>query len=253
MPLFEDLKKPFNLLNVAIAVASLLLSIYFYFESRQKREPAFIAHPTSQIFNKATATPKLRLLDQAGSPIEGDVHVLEVSFWNHGRQPIEAGDIRTPVYVQFSPKTRVLEYSINRQNKPEITEFKLSEVSPQSPEGPRIGIQWSHLDPGLGARLQFIYVGEKNPNISFRGDILDAEIVDGASLVGRLGGTTAISILAAFVGALTTEIFKSTKRRVPADLPKWRRRLTVALLFLLVYGAAVLLFWLLFTGKSAPV
>ncbi len=253
MQLLDELKKPFNLLNVAIAVGSLLLSVYFYFESRQKREPVFIAHTTSQIFNKSNATPKLRLLDQAGKPIGGDVHVLEVSFWNHGRQPIEAVDIRTPVFIEFPSKTQILEYSVVRQNKPEITALRLIDSTSQQIDRPRVGIQWSHLDPGLGARLQFIYVGDKNPPISFGGDILDAEIENGASPLDRIGGAAATSFLAALVGVLSTEIFKSSKKRVQVDLPKWRRRLTIALLSLIVYGTAFLIFWLIFIGKSAPV
>ncbi len=253
MHLIEEIRKPFNLLNVGIAVVSLLLSVYFYFESRQKREPVYLSRPTSQIYNKANATPKLRLVDQAGSPIDGNVHILEVSFWNHGRQPIEAADARTPVYIEFPPQTRLLEYSIVRQNKPSITDFKLTELPSQSTDRPRIGLQWTHLDPGLGARLQFIYVGDKNPPIAFGGDILDAEITDGASVVDRFGGSTAISILAALVGAITTELFKATNKRVQTALPKWRRRLTLLMLFILVYGSAGLVFWLLFMGKSAPV
>ena len=54
MTLIEDLKKPFNLLSTFIAVVSLLLSLYFYFEAQQKREPVFIQHESSQIFNSRT-------------------------------------------------------------------------------------------------------------------------------------------------------------------------------------------------------
>lgn len=253
MSFFDEIKKPLNILNVGIAVFSLLLSVYFYLESRQKREPVFLAHTSSQIYNKANATPKLRLIDQSGQPIDGNVHVLEVSFWNHGRQPIEAADVRTPVYIEFPSQPRVLEYSIVRQNKPAITDFKLADVSSQSPDRPRVGIQWAHLDPGLGARLQFIYIGDKDPSISFGGDILDAEISDGASIIGRVGGVGAVSVLAALVGALTTEVFKSTKKRVQITLPIWRRRLSLVLLFLLIYGLGGRVFWILFMAKAAPV
>lgn len=253
MQLIEEIRKPYNLLNVGIAVVSILLSVYFYFESRQKREPVYLSRPTSQIYNQANATPKLRLIDQAGRPIDGNVHVLEVSFWNHGRQPIEAADARTPIYIEFPPQTRLLEYSIVRQNKPSITDFKLTELPPRTKDRPRIALQWVHLDPGLGARLQFIYVGDKNPPITFVGDILDAEITDGASAVDRFGGTPALAILAALLGAITSELFKVTKKRIQTALPKWRRLLTLLLLFVLVYGSAMLVFWLFFMGKSAPV
>lgn len=253
MPLIEEIKKPFNLLTIAIAAISLALSFYFYFESKQQREPLYLSHPSSQIYSKINSSPKLRLIDKAGIQIIGDVHVIEFSFWNQGRQAIEATDARTPVYVQFPKGTTILDYSIVKENKPEITSFKLAQITSPNPSTPRIGLSWTHLDPGLGARLQVIYVGEKNPSLIFGGDILGAEISNGAGVLKRIGGDAAQGGLVGVIGALAFEFGKQTSRRVPEETPKWRRRLIKFLIIFFVTGSPLVLSWALFMGKAAPV
>jgi len=150
MTILAELKKPFNLLSTAIAVLSLLLSVYFYYESLQKREPYYLPHQSSQIYSKAVASPKITVIDGDGKPVSGDIHVLEVSFWNNGRLPIEPVDVRTPIFVEFPEGYRLLDSKIVRENKPTITAFKLSEVKSEMSSAPRVRLEWAHLDPGLG-------------------------------------------------------------------------------------------------------
>ncbi|MFZ2854664.1 MAG: hypothetical protein WAZ34_11220 [Rhodocyclaceae bacterium] len=251
MSLVEEIRKPFNLLNTAIALVSLALSVYFYLEAKQKREPYYLAHQSSQIYSKANSSPKLHLIDKSGKQIDGDVHVLEFSFWNHGRLPIETSDARTPVFVQFPKSTTILDYSIVRENKPDISAFKLEQSVDQV--APRLALKWTHLDPGLGARIQVIYIGEKNPPLLFGGDVLDTEIVDGAPMMERLVGGKVAPFLAALLGIFASESSKQAFRRVPIEIPKWRRRLVKFLVLLLIACPAVLLFWAFFTAKTAPV
>lgn len=253
MPLVEEIKKPFNLLSTAIAVVSLVLSVYFYLEAKQKREPHYLSHPSSQIYNKANSSPKLHLIDKTGNQIDGDVHVLEFSFWNHGRQSIEASDARTPVFVQFPKGTTILDYSIVRENKPEISAFKLEQTTSPDQDAPRLVMKWTHLDPGLGVRIQAIYIGEINPPLIFGGDVLDAEILNGAPVMNRLVGEKVALSLAAFLGILASESSKQVFRRIPKELPKWRGRLVRLLVLLLIGCTAILLFWGLFMAKTAPV
>jgi ABC-type dipeptide/oligopeptide/nickel transport system permease subunit len=253
MTLLDDIRRPFNLLSTVIAVVSLALSIYFYFEAQQKREPYYIVKETSQIFNTANATPNLRLIDKNGNRINGDVHLLEVSFWNGGRQTIESHDARTPIYLELPVDTRIIDFSISKENKPDISRFKLSPAVGDQAEPQKLFIEWQHLDPGLGAKIQVIYVGQRNPKLIFGGDILDSEIRDGSSLANRLLGSALSTLVAAVLGALVSQVVGYAVKRVPASLPQWRRRLTKIIVAAILYGPMAVLLWLLFTGKSSPV
>jgi hypothetical protein len=253
MTILAELKKPFNLLSTAIAVLSLLLSVYFYYESLQKREPYYLPHQSSQIYSKAVASPKITVIDGDGKPVSGDIHVLEVSFWNNGRLPIEPVDVRTPIFVEFPEGYRLLDSKIVRENKPTITAFKLSEVKSEMSSAPRVRLEWAHLDPGLGGRLQFIYVGNANPTLRVSGDILDAEILNGSGILKRVAtewGRAAILLALLFAALVLVDSIEVKQ------LPN--RSKSVAALFALVkliavVGFLILVFWVLAVPKTAPV
>jgi hypothetical protein len=183
MTFLSELKKPFNLVSTVIAVFSILLSIYLYFQSLQKREPYYLQHSSSQIYKKSVVSPKITVIDDVGKPVVGDIHVVELSFWNNGKTPIEPSDVRTPIVLEFPDGYRLLDSKVVKENKPAVTRFKISDIPPSETAAPRVRLDWAHLDPGLGARLQFIYVGEARPKLKFNGDILDAEILDGSGVL----------------------------------------------------------------------
>ena len=253
MTILAELKKPFNLLSTAIAFLSLLLSVYFYFESLQKREPYYLPHQSSQIFSKAVASPKITVIDGAGKPVGGDIHVMEVSFWNNGKLPIEPLDVRTPVFFEFPAGYRLLDSKVVRENKPAITAFKLSESQTSDSFAPRVRLEWAHLDPSLGARLQFIYVGNANPTLKITGDILDAEILDGSGLLKRV--TTewvrALVLLALFVAALA--LVDSVEIKHLPNRSKNAAAMFALTKLVAVVGFVILVFWLLAVPKTAPV
>jgi hypothetical protein len=250
MLIFDELKRPFNAFTTAMAAVGIALSIYFGLESRQKREPYFIAHETSQIYNKKNPSPKLNLIDQSGTKIDGDVHVIEVSFWNKGRQSIEPSDIRTPILMEFPAGTHILDFSVVRQNKPDITQFRLLDAPTKEASQSQLSLQWLHLDPGLGAHLQVIYIGEKNPNLVFKGDILDAEIANGAALIEYHGFGRIVTIIFSFaLASIASYLVEAAGKRVPASKsPVWK------LLYSLAICAPLALFtWFLLIRDTAPV
>lgn len=246
MPFWQDLKRPFNLVSTVIAVVSLLLSIYFYFEAKQRREPYYVVHPTNQIYSKSNPSPKIRLLDDQGASIPEDVYLLEVSFWNNGRLAIEAADVRVPVLLEMRGATRILDATVARENVGAVSEFRIARINHTS--NPKsIEIQWKHLDPGLGARIQIIYSGNAQPEIAFSGRILDASIENGAGPIGRFPKDSlqrrAFDI--GFPLAFTLSIFSMVAllRRVPAFQTVWAWRvvslLVVALIGIgLIFGKA---------------
>lgn len=252
MTVLEELKKPSSLLSTVIAVLSILLSMYFYFSTLQKREPYYLLHPSSQIYSKAVSSPKITVVDSAGKPVDGEIHVLELSFWNNGKLSIEPTDVRTPVFIEFPAGYRLLDSKVVRESKPAVSAFKISEPQP-SGASPRVQLQWLHLDPALGARLQFIYVGEANPKLSFKGDILDAEILDGSGLLKRVEPEWVG--LAALIAILIVGMFliESVEVRHRPNGSRWLGPVFSITKLLAIIALMALAFWLLFIPKSAPV
>lgn len=253
MTVLAELKKPFNLLSTAIAVLSLLLSVHFYLESLQRREPYYLAYQSAQIYNKAVASPKITVIDSAGKPVSGDIHVLEVSFWNNGKLPIEPSEVRTPIIFEFPDGYRLLESKVVRENKPAITSFTLFELPISEASSPRVKLEWTHLDPGLGARLQFIYVGEANPELKINWNILDAEIKNGSGLLKRMLPESVRVIFLMVLCAVAIILVESIE--VKQTLNRSKRFVLVSALvkLLIILGCLTLVFWLVAIPKIAPI
>lgn len=252
MTVLEELKKPFNLLSTVIAVLSILLSIYFYFESLQKREPYYLIYSSSQIYSKAISSSKINVIDSAGKPVDGEIHVVELSFWNNGKLSIEPTDVRTPVFIEFPAGLRLLESKVVRESKPAVSAFKLSELQPNGASS-RVQLQWSHLDPSLGARLQFIYVGDANPKLAFKGDILDAEILDGSSRTKRVGAEWLNAVAACVVIFAGMFLINAIKVSSEPNVSPWLSLTFVLIKFLMIIGAMGVVLSFFVAVKSAPV
>ena len=252
MSLLDELKKPYNLFTTLFSVGALAVSVYITYASIQKREPLFFVRSQSQIVNAKVSSPKFRVVDSDGSPVEGDIHVLELSFWNSGRLPIEPSDIRTPVAIRFPQGHRILDALVVAQTKPQVTNFAVSVPVKQDSAGPRVDLTWAHLDPGLGARLQVIFAGKALAEVSFEGDILDAEIENAHSPLRRNTNelTRAFLCFLVLVGSwgLGSVVFSRIYLR---------SRLLEALLLLpkaaIFVGLPAFGMWLLFAPKSAPI
>lgn len=256
MTFFAELKKPFNLVSTVIAIFSILLSIYFYFESLQKREPYYVQHPSSQIFNKSVSSPKITVIDNVGKPVIGDVYVVELSFWNNGKTSIEPSDVRTPVFLEFPNGYRLLDSKVVKENKPAVTAFKISDMPPSETDAPRVKLEWTHLDPGLGARLQFIYVGEAKPELKFKGDILDTEILDGSGLSVRaekkISKWLVLSILTiSFVALIATPVI--CRRYMANYYSKLVIEIAALLSTVVMVGIVMFMVWLLIVPKNTPI
>lgn len=253
MTFFAELKKPFNLVSTVIAVFSILLSVYFYLESLQKREPYYLQHPSSQIYKKSVLSPKITVIDDVGKPVIGDIHVLELSFWNNGKTSIEPSDVRTPVFLEFPEGYRLLDRKIVKENKPAVTGFKISDIPPSETAAPRVRLEWAHLDPGLGARLQFIYVGEARPKLKFKGDILDAEILDGSGVLTN--DTPAWIGMMAILAIILISVFILPQlfgRYIP-NRSNWTT-VTLGYISLIVsIGFGFFLIWLILAPKNVPI
>lgn len=65
MSFSEDIKKPFNIITLTIAIISIGLTIYFYVEGIKEKSICYkIEHNPSLIFDNEKISPNIRVLEK---------------------------------------------------------------------------------------------------------------------------------------------------------------------------------------------
>ena len=184
MGIRSDIKNPFNMLMLFIAVVAIIISAYFFFKSKRLQRPTYlISTEISKVYDSKRTSPNLILLNASNQKIEKDVFLVTVHFWNSGNLSIEPQDIRKPVEFTIPNCEKVVDYNVVSQTNRNITNFSLSPGSDQR----SLVLNWTHLDPNNGAKFQVFYTGPPNPEFLFTGNILGKTVfVDGRSLYKKL-------------------------------------------------------------------
>jgi hypothetical protein len=128
--------------------------------------------------------------------VKDNVYLFTVTFWNSGELSIEPEDVRIPVTLTISPCKKILDYQIIEAAHPNIADFSLREVENSYTNSKSIVINWNHLDPNFGVKIQVIYAGTENPSISFDGMIVGVgDFTNGRALGKRNFGIGLIAFL----------------------------------------------------------
>ncbi|OQX09842.1 MAG: hypothetical protein BWK73_21745 [Thiothrix lacustris] len=248
--MLSDFKRPFNIITTVIAIISILFSIYTYHDGKREREPYYFIHSVKTIVSNPDKVSTLKLLDKNGDVVKGNVYLTEISIWNEGRIAIEKNDIRIPIKVKFDNISRVLDFSINKEPTPEVSNFSVSEFDQKT-----LNLDWTHLDPKLGARIQVIIEGSEEPRISLTGMILDAEIKRAESFVGKYIQNNEVKGVLVLVILTILILLPVYSLSIFSPRSNWTktRKIIYSLVYLLIgYGCAWLIAQWLFSIESPP-
>ena len=248
MSVWDDLKRPINIISLSVGFLSIIVSLFLYFSSLKSREPVFlIDEQRGKIFDSAITSPAIKVLDKDDHLIKEDVYLVTAAFWNAGELPIEPEHIRQPIKLKISPVKRLLDFAILKQVEPEISKIKLNRISESE-----VQLSWEHLDPGYGARLQLIYVGDKDSEISFAGKIINAEIKNVQPLGKKYKFIKVL--LSIFPGFLFALIFENIKSAFSSFKSPNKSKASLNVIFAtILVAASVLIYVVLFRGPSPPV
>ncbi len=160
----DFLKHPLVVLvSLVVAVVSVGLTVYFYLDSREFREPVYIVDEEhKQIFDSTASSPKIKVLDKDSNPVSDNIFLATVIMWNAGKLSIEPEDVRVPLQIKIKPISKLLDYSIVKESDPEITKFQLSEL---------LGLSWLHFDSGYGVKVQLLYSAPEQAEVEITGKI----------------------------------------------------------------------------------
>lgn len=170
----EDIKRPFNILNLSLTIIFGLLAFVLYFYSQYEKRIAYTFSRPYKIYDSKAFSPKIRITDQSGYWINEDVYLVRATIWNDGEVPIEPSEVRRPLTVILSPSSKILDIKIINQVQPDIAQYKIAESSDiqTHPHSQRISINWDHFDPKFGISFQIIYTGSEITKPSLEGYIV---------------------------------------------------------------------------------
>ncbi len=222
-----------GLISLVVAVIFGGLTVYFYLDSREFREPVYLVEKEhKQVFDSTVSSPKIKILDKDSNPVTDNIFLTTITLWNAGKLCIEPDDVRVPLQIQIKPISKLLDYSIVKESDPEIAKFQLSES---------LGLSWSYFDPGYGVKVQFLYSAPVQAGIEIIGKIKGVAEIQKFSSTRRINITGLTMIIFGSIGVLygasqaiigiwlLEKAFKESRGR--------RRLLNITLIILALLGA----------------
>jgi hypothetical protein len=171
MTFFEEIKRPFNLVTLFLAITGILLSVFLYYKSEKVKGISYMVNePPSLIFDSKNSSSAIKVVGHDNVSINGDVYLLTGSLWNSGDYPISKEDARLPLSISLNNNSQILDFKITKQKDSAIANFVLLKEKPNS-----LNIGWNYFDPGFGFKFQIMYIGSNISEFKINGKILDVK------------------------------------------------------------------------------
>lgn len=210
-------RQVFDSISLVLAIAGVVLSIYFYFAQKEFKALSFIADPKRALLVSPKHLPTTRItLLEDGKPIAGDVHFVDLYLWNSGTKTIVQSEIIIPLIVNLPVGTRLLDLQPIHISRQSVTQL-LATISKRS-DGDAIEFRFRVLEPGDGISTSLLYEGPEDATFSLQGGITGIrEITDSKQVIRQqrwfapwkkmpffraLAGTFLIGVAVVVVGLL---------------------------------------------------
>lgn len=167
-----------GILGLTVGIVGILVSIYFYNESKVERIPTFVLDPTRTriLSSQSVAETPITVLKKDGRQVKSDLTSVRFFFWNQGKQPIKREHILRNIYIILEdPRGEILDFRLLKTSR-DITEFTL--LPDTSDPKHRIKIDFSILENRDGATGQIIYEGNPTALFSVSGVIEGAKQIE---------------------------------------------------------------------------
>jgi len=150
------------------SIISLVLAVFFYFQSQHYRELTFtmLSPPTTIV--QAGQASSLRV-EFRGREIKSDVVAVQMLLWNRGRSSIRPEHVLTPVEITVASPASILEAKIVKQSR-EIVGASLSQDRSLLEKG-RLPFSFKILERDDGAIVQVIFEGPREAKLNVTGTV----------------------------------------------------------------------------------
>ena len=201
----------FTVLCGIVTLASFAFALYWYFQSKQEREPSFCVNPARVriVDTSVQVPPQLKVLYK-GRDLNANVSAATLYLWNAGKSPIRTEDILEPIKLELEPGCEIVDARVLTMSRP-VTNFTRGEIAESAKNV--LPISFRILEHGDGAALQIIYTGNPEAHVSVRGTIVGAgqpreiplhppasraSVVRGLAVIG-VGALSAVIIMTAAI------------------------------------------------------
>jgi hypothetical protein len=160
-----------NLDKIGLFVGTIgLLSAYiFYRLGKKEKSPKYSYYSRTLIENTTNQLTEIELLSKGENQTR--ITVVDLSFWNDGKQTINRDDIVTdsPIGIKILSDVKVMDAQIincvEKSNQIDLKPFMIKE------EETFIPIDFDYLDCGEGALIQLVHNGKNSTIIKLIGKI----------------------------------------------------------------------------------
>lgn len=212
MSFSEDIKKPFNIITLTIAIISIGLTIYFYVEGIKEKSICYkIEHNPSLIFDNEKISPNIRVLEKDSIIIAENIYMIKGMIWNDGDLPIEDKDIKRKIVIRLENINRIIDFKIEKQTDKENKNFQINKIDSIS-----LNLSWEYFEPQDGLTFQIIYIGNPQPLFKVEGKIIGIKDIkennasddNGISLLELIVIVLFASILTSFIEKITSKVIE---------------------------------------------
>jgi hypothetical protein len=174
MGLIEEIKKPFNIVMLILAIASVLFTTIFYFMSIKKTEFSYSIEGTTKIIDSELTGPKIRVFSDNNKEITSDIYSSSIILWNSGDYPINNDDIRVRPSIIITGINELISNPTTKESHSLVTNFELLR---DTIEKNKFNLNWKYFDPQNAVRINFLYTAKDDIrfDIEISGNILGVE------------------------------------------------------------------------------
>ena len=175
-----------TVVSITLAVVSIILAIYFFFRSRQKKKMAYFSYFVQLLGGADDVLPQDVAIFYKGEKIPNLIKA-NWTIWNSGNQPIRHEDIvpSAPILLALAPNAKILNATIAKVSLPQngVTVRKHSEREAV--------LDFIYLEPMQGFVIELLVAME------LFGPILNARLA--GTIIGMPQGIKRVDLLAEFM------------------------------------------------------
>ena len=223
-----------EVLNVRtiMTIIGIILAIYFYSETKTKRELKYYCHPVKATVVKAGQTSALEIIWK-NEKIDSDVTAVQVAIWNNGKESIKRDDILKTITLYTEPKTPIIDAVVRKRTR-EVIDLSIDRSSFK--EG-FIPINWHILEHNDGGIIQVIFAGSPDVEILAKGIIEGQKSIKQIKYYGKVKSQKEqiksevfkirfMAFASLFMAIFIIFIFSLSKRDDTKRLAKYKKKMT---------------------------
>ena len=169
----EEIKKPFNIVMLFLAIGSIVATTIYYFWSTKKFEFSYCIESTTKIFDSKLTNSKIKIVTGENQEITSDVYSTSIVIWNSGDLPIDTNFVRVQPSIIISGINRLISVPTLKESEPLVSKFRLKEDTISN----RYKFYWAYFDPNNALKINFLYTAETENkfDVEIQGKILGVD------------------------------------------------------------------------------